>query len=240
MSVGELEIDGQRVPYTKGQTIMEAARAAGLYIPHLCYHPDFTPHGSCKVCTVWVNGRPCSACTFPAAEGQQVISESDTLRRERLRLIQMLFVEGNHLCPGCEKSGDCTLQAVAYHLGMQEDHFTHFYPKRALDASHPELLLDRDRCILCALCVRASREVDGKDVFDIVGRGLESVLAVNAESGLLKDTPIRSSDRAARICPVGALLVKGEAFSHPIGARQFDLNPLDEGSRRKRGGSPCG
>lgn len=226
MAQGEFLLDGRAIPFELGQTLMEAAQLAGVYIPHLCHHPDFKPHGSCKLCTVLVNGRPASACTMPAGEGQEVLSETDRLRQERLRLTQMLFVEGNHICPSCEKSGDCSLQALAYHLGMQENHYPHFFPRRRLDASHPDLILDRDRCILCELCVRAAREVDDKDLFEIVGRGLQSWLAVNAPSGRLSDTAIQASDRAARICPVGALLPKRSAFHQPIGSRRFDLGDI--------------
>ena len=228
MAKGEFLLDGQVISFEAGQTVMEAAQQAGVYIPHLCHHADFKPHGSCKLCTVLVNGRPSSACTMPASEGQEVLSETDFLHQERLRLTQMLFVEGNHICPGCEKSGDCSLQALAYHLGMQDNHYPHFFPRRRLDASHPDLVLDRDRCILCALCVRAAREVDGKDLFDIVGRGLQSRLAVNAPSGRLSDTAIDAGDRAARICPVGALLPKRTAFQQPIGSRRFDRGDITE------------
>jgi len=138
-------LDGLEIPFDAGQTIMEAAMAAGIYIPHLCWHPDFPPHGSCKLCTVQVNGRWCSACTFPASEGQEVVSDSEQIRNLRLRLTQMLFIEGNHFCPSCEKSGLCELQAMGYFVGMTESHFPHFFPKRELDSSHPHVLLDRDR-----------------------------------------------------------------------------------------------
>ncbi len=152
-----LILDGREIPFTPDQTIIEAAMAAGVYIPHLCWYPEFPPHGSCKLCSVQVNGRLCSACTFPAAEGQDVVSNSAEMRQLRLRLTQMLFVEGNHFCPSCEKSGQCELQAMGYYVGMTDSHFPHFFPRREIDASHPDILLDRDRCIFCGLCVRASR-----------------------------------------------------------------------------------
>ncbi|MGZ5001328.1 MAG: 2Fe-2S iron-sulfur cluster-binding protein, partial [Methylomonas sp.] len=157
-----INIDGQDIPFTEGQTIMDAATAAGVYIPHLCHKAGYTPHGSCKLCTVNVNGRQCSACTFPAAEGQTIINNSAELTHDRTRITQMLFVEGNHLCPACEKSGNCQLQAVGYQLNMLDNHYTHFYPQRAVDASHPDVMIDHNRCIFCTLCVRASRERDGK------------------------------------------------------------------------------
>ncbi|MDP3482480.1 MAG: 2Fe-2S iron-sulfur cluster-binding protein [Sulfuricella sp.] len=217
-----ITIDGLNVPFQEGQTIMDAALAAGVYIPHLCHNPEFKPHGSCKLCTVNVNGRNVASCTMPAVEGQQVLSDIAELNAERLALTQMLFVEGNHLCPACEKSGNCQLQAVAYYLGMMSPHYNHFYPQREADASHPDVMLDRNRCIYCELCVRASREVDGKNVFGLSGRGIKTILAVNSVSGLLGDTDLAVTDKAVQVCPTGAILVKRQGYAVPIGQRVFD------------------
>jgi [NiFe] hydrogenase diaphorase moiety small subunit len=104
--------------------------------------------------------------------------------------------------------------------------FEHFYPPRSIDASHPDVLLDRNRCILCELCVRASRDIDGKNVFGIGGRGLQSRVIVNAASGRLGDTDLAVTDAAVRVCPVGAILVKRRAFAVPIGRRTYDLRPI--------------
>ncbi|MFN3396942.1 MAG: 2Fe-2S iron-sulfur cluster-binding protein [Sulfurimicrobium sp.] len=223
-----ISIDGQSVAFQDGQTIMDAALAAGIYIPHLCHNPEFKPHGSCKLCTVNVNGRNVASCTMPAVEGQQVLSDTEELNAERLVLTQMLFVEGNHLCPACEKSGNCQLQAVAYYLGMMSPRFNHFYPQREVDASHRDVLLDRNRCIYCELCVRASRDIDGKNVFGLSGRGIATTLIVNAASGKLGDTPIAASDKAMQVCPTGALLVKRRGFAVPIGERIYDHRSIRE------------
>ncbi|MFN4265950.1 MAG: 2Fe-2S iron-sulfur cluster-binding protein [Aquabacterium sp.] len=215
-------LDGQAIPFEPGQTVIQAATAAGHYIPHLCHHADFDPVGSCKVCSVRVQGRMMAACTLPAQAGMVVESEQADVQHGRQRVVQMLFVEGNHHCPFCEKSGDCHLQAVAYHLGMQDTHFAHAFPQRAVDASHPDVWLDRSRCILCDLCVRASRDIDGKSVFAVGGRGHDTTLLVNSPSGLLKDSAIAASDRAMSVCPVGALLPKRHGFVIPIGQRRYD------------------
>jgi len=223
-----ITIDGKAIPFEEGQTIIEAATASGVYIPHLCHHPDYTPHGSCKLCNVKVNGRVCSACTFPAMEGQDILNETKELNDDRRKITQMLFVEGNHLCPGCEKSGNCRLQAVAYHLNMMDNHFVHFYAKRNLDASHPDVMIDHNRCIFCSLCVRASRENDGKDVFAVSGRGINKRLIVNADSGLLKDTDMEATDASAHVCPTGAILIKRTGYQVPIGERIYDHQEIDE------------
>lgn len=231
-----ITIDGQTIPFEDGQTIMDAALAANVYIPHLCHHPEFTPHGSCKLCSVKVNGRVCSACTFPAAEGQDVINNSAELIADRKKITQMLFVEGNHFCPSCEKSGNCQLQAVAYHLNMLDDHFPLFYPHRELDASHPDVLIDHNRCIFCTLCVRASQQHDGKNVFAIAGRGINKHLIVNAESGQLKDTDLEAGDKAAQVCPTGAILIKRTGYRVPIGQRIYDHQQIDQVSLSTEGG----
>ncbi|MCC4117114.1 2Fe-2S iron-sulfur cluster-binding protein [Aromatoleum toluclasticum] len=219
---GKFLFDGQPVPFEDGQTILQAARAAGHYIPHLCWHPDFTPHGSCKLCIVKVGGRHVSSCALPARDGMEVESNTPEINGERRALLQMLFVEGNHFCPSCEKSGNCQLQALAYELDMSSARFAHFYPDRPVDASHPDVLLDFNRCIFCELCVRASRDVDHKGVFALTDRGIRKHLVVNAESGRLADTDFAVGDRAADICPVGVILRKRVGFAVPIGERKYD------------------
>ncbi len=221
-------LDSQELPFEPGQTVLQAAVQAGRYIPHLCWHPDFAPHGSCRVCSVLVNGRPGAACTVKAAAGIDVQSNTEPLNAHRKTLLQMLFVEGNHFCPSCEKSGNCLLQATAYEMGMEGPHFDEVYPDRPVDASHPELLLDFNRCILCELCVRASHEVDHKDVFAIGGHGMATHLLVNSPSGRLADTNMAATDRAAQVCPVGVILPKRRGFQVPIGARRFDAHPVSE------------
>ena len=223
-----ITIDGKSIPFTDGQTIMDAALAAGVYILHLCHNPQFKPHGSCKLCTVNVNDRKMTACTMLATEGMVVENNTQELNSDRKALVQMLFVEGNHICPACEASGNCQLQAAAYYLSMMNPNFTQFYQSHEVDASHPDIFLDLNRCILCELCVRASREVDGKNVFGISGRGIGTRLVVNAESGRLGDTNLSVSDRAAHVCPTGAILVKRQGYKIPIGQRTFDHKNISE------------
>lgn len=221
-------LDGEDLPFQPGDTVLQAATRAGRYIPHLCWNPDFPAHGSCRVCSVKVHGRAGAACAVRAAPGLEVESDTGELNGHRKTLLQMLFVEGNHFCPSCEKSGNCLLQATAYHVGMEGPHFEEFYPERPVDASHPDILLDFNRCILCELCVRASRDVDGKNVFAIGGHGIGTHLLVNSSSGRLADTSITLADHAARVCPVGVILPKRQGFAVPIGQRRFDIRPVSE------------
>jgi [NiFe] hydrogenase diaphorase moiety small subunit len=174
------------------------------------------------LCTVRINGRIGAACAVQAASGQDVESNTAELNGQRKTILQMIFIEGNHFCPSCEKSGNCRLQATAYDMGMEGPHFEEFYPNRRVDASHPELLLDLNRCILCSLCVRASKDVDKKDVFAIGGHGIQTHLLINSPSGQMGDSELKANDRAANVCPVGAILRKGVGFAVPIGQRRYD------------------
>lgn len=226
MSENTFLLDGETIPFVPGQTVMQAAKAAGKYIPHLCWHPEFKPHGSCKLCTVKANGRFVSSCTMEAAAGVTIENRTPELDDKRRTLLQLLFVEGNHFCPSCEKSGNCLLQATAYDLGMMSPHFDHFFPDRPVDASHPDILLDFNRCILCSLCVQASEQADKKNVFVMGGRGMRGRrIIINSESGKLGDTDFAATDRAASICPVGVILKKRVGFAVPIGERKYDQAP---------------
>ena len=172
-----------------------------------------------------MNGRFTAACTTPVADGAVVENDTPELRSERRTLLEMLFVEGNHTCPACEKTGDCDLQAQAYRLGLDVMRLPYQSPRREIDASHPEIFLDRNTCILCGLCVRASRLHDHKSVFGLEQRGIRTRIAVNAVNGLA-GTTISPADEAVAVCPVACIVRKRTGFSVPIGERRFDRRPI--------------
>jgi [NiFe] hydrogenase diaphorase moiety small subunit len=218
-------IDGVQIEAQPGQRVIEAADAAGIYIPRLCHKPGLEPFGSCRLCTVVVNGRPGTACTTPVADGMVVQNDTESLREFRQMIIEMLFVEGNHFCMFCEKSGDCELQAMAYRFGITAPRFPYRWPQRDVDASHPDIIIDHNRCILCGRCVRTSRDLDDKHVFDFVERGRKKKLGVDAVARLA-DTNADITDRALDACPVGALLRKRIGFQTPVGQRLYDVEPI--------------
>ncbi|MTI00192.1 2Fe-2S iron-sulfur cluster-binding protein [Roseibium sp. RKSG952] len=228
-------IDGVEVTAYAGQTIMEAADEAGVYIPRLCDHQGLRHQGSCRVCTVKAGGRSVSACTQPAAPGQTVENETPHLTKLRRDLVEMLFHEGNHLCPICEASGNCELQAMAYRLDMTEEtKFPYLEPCRALDASHPDIALDTNRCISCGRCIRASQDVDGKGVFGYVGRGIHRRVAVNGENLAATDADVTDNAISSEVCPVGCIIRKRVGFVTPIGEREFDKGLIGHEIEEKR------
>lgn len=224
-AVFQITVDGVKVAAKPGQTILQACDEAGVYIPRLCYHPDLPPGGHCRLCTCKINGRHGSTCNTQAAPGMLIENDTPELTADRRTLVELLFIEGNHFCPACEKSGNCELQAMAYRLGLDAPRLPYQWVPREMDASHPEIYLDRDRCILCCRCVRASRTEDGKAVFGLEGRGIHLRIAVDAADGLA-ETDLQSTDKAAEVCPVGCIVRKGEAFHVPYGKRTFDQQPI--------------
>ncbi|MGC4116629.1 MAG: 2Fe-2S iron-sulfur cluster-binding protein [Myxococcales bacterium] len=220
----KLTIDGVEISAKKGQTIIQAAEDNGIYIPRLCFLKDLTPAGACRVCTVMVNGRPQAACTQPASEGMVVLNDTPEMGEWRKSVVEMLFSEGNHFCMFCEKSGNCELQATAYRLGIAASRHTYQFPKRGVEASHPDIYLDGNRCIRCGRCVRAAQELDGKTVFGFLGRGKDTRLSWNADT--LSATELKALDKAASACPVGCIIKKRVGFAVPVGARLYDHKPI--------------
>jgi len=228
-------VDGIEIEASEGQSVIQACDDAGIYIPRLCYHPDLEPSGTCRVCTCKISGRNSAACVTPAAHGMVIENDTPLLTADRRRLIEMLFVEGNHPCPYCVASGDCELQALGYRLGMVAPTQPYQWPNRKIDASHPDIYLDRDRCILCARCIDASRMEDGKTVFGFEGRGIAMRLNVDAAGGL-GDTQMAAIDKAASVCPVACIVIKRESYQVPNGERRFDKTPIGSDIEARRAG----
>ena len=224
MSEVRFTVDGRECLAKPGQTIVEAAKANGVYIPVLCNYEGLKPAGSCRICTVRVNGRYMAACTQPVTNGMAVESMVPEIEDMRKALVEMLFVEGNHMCPTCEKSGNCELQALAYRYQMTVPRFPYLFPRKELDARAPKLVLERNRCIQCLRCVRGVKAKDGKKVFAAVRRGPHVAIEIDAKlAARLSEEEAR---RAMELCPVGAILRKEVGFAVPIGRRKFDTKPI--------------
>lgn len=217
-------IDGQACLAKPGQTIYEAAKANDIYIPVLCHYDGLKPVGSCRICTVRVGGRYMAACTQPVTEGMAVENAVPDLEDMRKSLIEMLFVEGNHFCPSCEKSGNCELQALAYRYQVMVPRFPYLWPARTIDAGTPLIMLDRNRCIQCLRCVRGVQAKDGRKVFAMVERGAR--VMVEADKKLAARLSEEEARKAMDICPVGAIIRKEIGFAVPIGKRKYDHAPI--------------
>jgi [NiFe] hydrogenase diaphorase moiety small subunit len=220
----KFEIDGKTCYARPGQSIIDAAKENGIYIPSLCHVESVKPAGSCRICNVKVNGRNMTACTTPAATDMVVENNTSELNELRKAIIEVLFVSGNHFCPACEKSGNCELQALAYRFQMMVPRFPYEFPVKGVEARGNHLFHDRNRCVLCKRCIRNIRK-DGKNVFAYHGRGGEH-LHVVMDIELAAQMTEEEAQEAMDICPVGAILKKEAGFRMPIGERKFDKMPI--------------
>lgn len=223
-SLNRFTLDGEKCMAWEGATIIDAARENDKYIPTLCNLQGVPPKGACRVCTVKVNGKLMTACTTKVTQGMEVESETPELNNLRKSIIEIMFVEGNHLCPSCEKSGDCELQALGYYYKMDVPRYPFFFPKRDIDSAHPKIIKDHNRCILCKRCIRAIKDKNGKSIFAFLGRGFDTKIYVDPD--LAENLTDELADKSVEVCPVGAIMRRGVGFRTPIGQRRYDYHPI--------------
>ncbi len=217
-------IDDVECRAEEGTYVIDAARENNIFIPTLCNLDGVPPKGACRVCTVMVNGRLMTACTTKVAEGMKIESKVPKIEDLRKSIVEMLFVEGNHYCPACEKSGECELQALAYRYQMDVPRFPYRFPTRNIDSAHPKIIKDHNRCILCKRCIRAIKDEDGKTIFVFLNRGFDTKIYVDPE--LADNLTDELADEAVEICPVGAIMRRDKGFETPIGKRTYDKQPI--------------
>lgn len=213
-------IDGKTLTAEAGQFIVDAAAEQGVYVPTLCHMKGEKPAGSCRICTVKVNGRTMAGCTTPIEANMVIENNTPELSELRKVIIELLFVEGNHFCPACEKSGNCELQAMGYRYQMMVPRFEYNFPKREVDATAPKIYLERNRCIFCKKCIRTIKTADGKNIFAFRNRGAD--LEINMDLKLAAGMTDEQAQQAMDICPVGCILKKEVGFVQPIGTRKYD------------------
>jgi formate dehydrogenase major subunit len=212
--MAKITIDGKTIEVENGTTVLNAARQLEVDIPTLCDHPELTPYGGCRLCLVEVEGARTlqPSCTLPVSDGMVVNTDTEKIHEARKFVLSMLFSERNHFCPYCQVSGgDCELQNSAYaedmtHWPIQPN--WHPYP---VDASHPFIILDHNRCILCRRCVRACGELVGNFTLGFEERGADSTLV--ADLGLpLGESSCIGCGTCVQVCPTGTLIDRWSAY----------------------------
>jgi NADH-quinone oxidoreductase subunit G len=203
-------INGQPVHAERGQTVLQAALAAGFYIPYFCWHPHLSVAGNCRVCVVEVEGEGGGdswsdiACNMPVSEGMRVLTDSETVREQRRQVLQFILLNHPVDCGICDKAGECMLQD--HHYAYNGEPSISTVPKVRATKYHQlsdRIVLDNERCIVCSRCVRFTREVSKSDGLAIQNRGDHSLVRA-AEDGRFNDDAY--SDNVVDLCPVGALL----------------------------------
>jgi NADH-quinone oxidoreductase subunit G len=217
-----LTIDGQEVTVPKGTTLLKAAEAIGIDIPHYCYHPGLSSPAMCRMCLVEVQGWPklAPSCKELAADGQVILTESEKARRQRTGVLEFYLLNHPLDCPICDQSGECKLQDFVFSEGRE--HGRGREPKRVLgrDDFGGDVLFNADRCVMCTRCVRFMREVAEDERLTVVERGNRAIIDTFFEEGL-DGSPFAGN--IVDICPVGALISKD--FLHKARAWDLDRTP---------------
>jgi formate dehydrogenase major subunit len=219
----EIIIDGAPYKVPAGTTVLRAAQAAGIHIPTLCDHKELVPYGGCRLCLVDVKGfrtlQP--SCTLPVEQGMEVQTDTENVRSARKFVLSMLFSERNHFCPFCPVSGgDCELQNAAYHEGMTHWPIQPGWKPEKVDASHPFLVIDHNRCILCRRCVRACAELVGNHTLGIAERGAKSYLVADLDAPMGESSCVNCGT-CLQVCPTGAIIDRAGAYM----GLETDLEP---------------
>ena len=221
--VRTLVIDGKDVAASSDESILSVAKENGIYIPTLCHLEGLTDIGACRLCMVEVEGTPrlFPACATKVEEGMKVTTTSERLLNYRRQVIELLFVERNHICSVCVANMHCELQGQARAHDLTHFDLPVLHPQLSVDATHERFVLDHNRCILCTRCVRVCDEIEGAHTWDVQGRGTNARLVSDLGTPWGSSTTCTSCGKCVQVCPTGALFEKGRSVAEPRSTRPF-------------------
>lgn len=203
----KLTIDGQQIQARPGMTVLEAALANNIDIPHLCYHSELSVPGGCRLCQVELEGRPdtVTSCGLECADDMVVHTRSEQLTEIRRDIID-LFVSDHPLdCVTCDKAGSCLLQKYAYEYDITNTSYKEEISCPLYQDDNPFFIRDHKYCILCGKCVRACDEIVGANAIEIIGRGFESHVATPFDGPMI-DSSCVFCGNCVQVCPTAALM----------------------------------
>ena len=223
----KINVNGSEISSKPDQLIIEACEDSGIHIPRFCWHKRMDPVGMCRMCLVEIETPRGKAlvpsCTTKVSEDLVVDTESDVVKKAQEGVLEFLLINHPLDCPVCDKAGECPLQDQTMAYGPGESRFVE--DKRHFEKPIPIseiILLDRERCILCARCTRFSDEISGDPLIEFIQRGNKT------QVNTFPDEPFRSyfSGNTVQICPVGALTSSSYRFK----ARPWDLKKVSSTS----------
>ncbi len=217
IDVKTLVIDGKNVSARAGQTILEVARENNIRIPTLCHLDGLSDVGACRLCVVEVKGsnKLLPACVSTVEEGMEISTSTPRLQKHRRTILELLFAERNHICSVCVANGNCELQSLGQEQGVTHVRFEYRNPDLPVDASNERFTADHNRCILCTRCVRVCAEIEGAHIWDVMGRGVNSMVITDLHQDWGSSNCTRCG-KCVQVCPTGALFDKSKVGTeHP-------------------------
>ncbi len=212
MDMLNVKINGISVSVEKGSTILDAARAAGVEIPTLCFMKEKNEIGACRICVVEANEgrgfRIVTACVYPVSEGMEVLTNTEKIQKARRTTLELILSTHEKKCLSCVRSTNCELQKLCRDYGVEESAFEGFKPTYELDTSTPHLVRDNNKCVLCRRCVAACNE-QYVGVIGANNRGIDTAIGTPFEVGL-SSVPCISCGQCTVVCPTGALTEKDD------------------------------
>ena len=206
--MGTITINGKKVEFTNEKNILTIIRNAGVEVPTLCYQPELSIFGACRLCTVEDDrGRCFASCSEEPRDGMVIYTHTEKLRKYRKLIVELLLAAHCRDCTTCNKHGNCTLQTLAYQLGVDTVRFENHREEMPIDRSSYAIVRDPNKCILCGNCVRVCNEVQSVGVLGFAHRGTEAIV-VPAFNRELAETKCVSCGQCRVVCPTGALHIR--------------------------------
>ena len=204
-----IRINGSEASCNERETILQVAKREGVYIPTLCHDDRLEPYGGCRLCIVHVKGvpRPLPACTTPVAPNMEVTTETETIRKIRKNIVELLLSNHPNDCMKCEATGNCTLQDLSYEYGVDGSRFEGEQWDLPIREDNPFITFEPNKCILCGRCTRICNEVVMAGTISLTGRGFHS----RPETAFGKPRSLDNCEfcgQCVSTCPTGALIDK--------------------------------
>ena len=221
-----ITIDGIRLEVPENKNVLDCALENGIYIPHLCHHPNLPENGSCRMCIVEVEGedKPVTSCTLKPKDGMVIRTKSEQITKLRSLSLELLLAGHPEECSTCPKYGNCELQTLIQYIGATNSRMKTRSRGFKQEEGNPLIIHDMNRCVLCGRCVRACNDLRGVGVLQYQKKGMETYVGA-LHNKLLIDADCRFCGACAEVCPTGTIRDKVQMLSSKASKKEDLIVP---------------